>query len=74
MACTQCHMLNINGMPTHETGCPIGSPVTTCASCNEYLYKHTVYYANDYDGIKYCRECAERQAQYEAEYNNNSEE
>lgn len=37
MACRSCEMLNINGIPTHETGCPDAWKTYTrkCAWCGE---------------------------------------
>jgi hypothetical protein len=66
MQCKGCQMLTINGLACHETGCPEDRP-RGCALCQTALRKREVFYANDWDGIEYCRECAERTAQFEAE-------
>ncbi len=66
--CDQCQVLNINGVNCHETGC-VNQHNVACEVCDELLRRHQVYYANDWDGIKLCKDCAERQAQYEEEDN-----
>jgi len=43
--CSQCQALVINGMPTHETGCP--NAVHECAGCNTLLPL----------AQKYCADC-----------------
>jgi len=63
--CNQCELLVINGVPCHETGCPNEGAIQ-CAACEETVRKIAIYYANDWDGIKYCKACAEFQADYEA--------
>jgi hypothetical protein len=35
VACSQCEALVINGVPTHETGCP--HAMHECAGCNEVI-------------------------------------
>lgn len=64
--CTQCEMLSINGIPCHETGC-VNAGAIKCAGCNETVQRHKVFTANDWDGIQYCKPCAECAAQYEAD-------
>lgn len=44
VACSQCQALCINGIPTHETGCP--NQRHECKGCNNIL---------DYHG--YCEDC-----------------
>ena len=63
--CDDCNYLYINGIGCHETGCRRAN-ATSCETCESELLRHEVYYANDWDGIKLCRECATRQAEYEA--------
>ena len=67
MECSQCQMLAINGVACHETGCPIGPVVAHCSSCDEALTRGKVYRADDWSGLEYCQDCAEREAQYQAE-------
>lgn len=66
MSCDQCQMLSINGHNCHETGCP-NQGAFICPNCSETVRRHDAWYANDWDGIKLCQECAERQARYEQE-------
>lgn len=63
MSCDQCQFLFLNGIGCHEIGCPNANQFK--CSCGEYS-KHK-HYANDWDGIALCKDCAERQAEYEAE-------
>jgi len=62
----QCEMLNINGLNCHETGCPNEGSMD-CARCSETVQYRQIYTANDWDGLKYCKSCAESVAQYEYE-------
>jgi hypothetical protein len=64
--CDQCNYLFINGIGCHEIGCPNQGAIQ-CECCKETVRRREVYYANDWDGIKLCKECATRQAEYEAE-------
>jgi len=61
--CDQCDYLFINGIGCHEYGCPNRSAFV--CQCGEFT-RHA-FYANDWDGIKLCEECAKRQTEYEAE-------
>lgn len=65
-ACTQCQMLSINGLACHEAGCP-NDKRYGCACCQTPLHEREIYQANDWDGIDYCRDCAERVAAEEAD-------
>jgi hypothetical protein len=65
MHCDQCEFLFINGIGCHETGCPNQGAIQ-CAGCSEPVRKHAIFYANDWDGIEYCKACAEHQAEFEA--------
>jgi hypothetical protein len=58
-------MLAINGVPCHEIGCPNANS-TACNTCGDHLRQSQVYYANDWDGIELCEDCAQQQAEYEA--------
>lgn len=66
MSCDQCQMLCINGVPCHEMGCPNANSVA-CALCGQSVRRVDVHHANDWDGICYCRSCAEGVARDEAE-------
>lgn len=46
VACSQCEALVINGVPTHEIGCP--NVVRECHGCGELVLKHQ----------KYCQDCS----------------
>lgn len=43
--CSQCEALCINGMPTHEHGCP--HAMHECRGCNALIPV----------GVRYCRDC-----------------
>jgi len=43
--CSQCETLNINGIPTHETGCP--NAKHECKGCFNLVPV----------GVKYCEDC-----------------
>ena len=45
VACTQCEALAINGVPTHEVGCP--NQKHECKGCNALV---------EYNG-QYCEDC-----------------
>jgi len=64
LRCNQCEAMMINGMFCHELGCP-SKGSARCSICKESI-RH-VYYANDWDGIELCKECANTQTQYEEE-------
>jgi hypothetical protein len=64
--CDQCEYLVINGIGCHETGCPNQGSIE-CESCGECVRAHNVHYANDWDGLEYCKPCAEYNAQLEAD-------
>lgn len=70
MTCNSCQLLRIQGVVCHETGCPNMHNIR-CASCDVEVQRHKIYRANDWDGLEYCRDCAERQAEYEAETETN---
>ena len=70
MKCNQCEMASINGLPTHEAGCP-NVPSAMCDSCNKVLRKLEVFSANDWDGLKYCRDCAGQQMEMETKNEGN---
>lgn len=58
--CDQCEVLNINGLNCHEGGCP-NKPIGKCSHCNEEITlgnRTGVCFANDWDGIPYCYDCA----------------
>lgn len=59
--CDQCAMLSINGLACHEIGCPKANEFQ-CV-CGEYTSRK--YFANDWDGIAYCKECARSQGEFE---------
>ena len=42
--CSQCEALVINGIATHETGCP--NAMHECKSCNELIPQHQRYCAD----------------------------
>lgn len=46
VACSQCQAMNINGIPTHEKGCP--HEMHECRDCNEIIPARQ----------KYCECCA----------------
>lgn len=64
--CDQCDYLFINGIGCHEPGC-VNANSINCECCNELVLKHNIYHANDWDGLQYCKNCAETIAQAEAE-------
>jgi hypothetical protein len=70
--CQHCNMTYAEMGPMkgsfHERGCPMDGAVS-CESCGEAVPKREVYQANDWDGLKYCKDCADQQARYEAEEN-----
>jgi hypothetical protein len=70
--CPHCNMTYAEMGPMkgsfHERGCPMDGAVS-CESCGEAVPKREVHSANDWDGLKYCKGCAERQANHEAEEN-----
>ena len=39
--CSQCEALCINGVPTHEHGCP--NAMGECSGCGEIIEKHQQY-------------------------------
>lgn len=61
--CDQCAELVIQGVRCHETGCP-RAKAFDCPMCKEET-SHKFY--------ALCRECATRQAEYEATEQQNSE-
>ena len=64
--CDKCNVLNINGMNCHESGCPNAHDIS-CGGCGNPVHNKNIYTANDWDGIEYCKECAEYAAKHEAE-------
>lgn len=46
LGCSQCEALSINGVPTHETGCP--NATKECDGCNATVPAR----------VRYCEECA----------------
>jgi hypothetical protein len=44
VSCSQCEALCINGVPTHEHGCP--NAVHECRGCNELIPVRQIYCSN----------------------------